>query len=199
MLLSQIRFHFFYHTLNSLQALIILRPQEAYKMAGDFARYLRFTLDAATAAGGMGSFKEEMRAVRAYADINQAQLGDRLTMVYRVADVDFPLPVLTIQPVVENAILHGIKPKVGGGTVTVSLQEQETHWQVTVEDDGVGFDPMEVDETRSIGLGNVRRRLCRFQGCSMRIESAPGKGTRVVLSYLKDIFEILPAVDSKRG
>ena len=82
-------------------------------MAGDFARYLRFTLDAATAAGGMGSFREELRAVRAYADINQAQLGTGSTMVYHVPDADFTLPVLTIQPVVENAILHGIKPKVG--------------------------------------------------------------------------------------
>ena len=113
MLLSQIRSHFFYHTLNALQALIVLKPEAAYKMAGDFARYLRFSLDSVTADGGIGSFREELRAVRAYADINQQQLGDRLHMVYQVPDVDFPIPLLTIQPIVENAILHGIKPKVG--------------------------------------------------------------------------------------
>ena len=186
MLLSQIRSHFFYHTLNSLQALIVLRPNEAYKMAGDFARYLRFTLDAATAAGGMGSFKEELRAVRAYADINQAQLGSRLTMVYHVSsEADFPLPVLTIQPVVENAILHGIKPKVGGGTVTVSLEETDDRWLVTVADDGLGFDPAAPAPEESIGLNNVRRRLSRFPGCGIEIFSAPGRGTRVVLSYPK--------------
>lgn len=78
MLLNQIRSHFFYHTLNALQALIVLKPEAAYKMAGDFARYLRFTLDSVTADGGIGSFREEIRAVRAYADINQQQLGDRL-------------------------------------------------------------------------------------------------------------------------
>lgn len=103
MLLSQIRSHFFYLTFNSLRALIVLLPDAAYKIAGDFARYLRFILDAATAAGGMGSFKEELRTVRAYADIGQAQLGDRMTMVYEISDVNFTLPVLTIQPVVENA------------------------------------------------------------------------------------------------
>ena len=191
MLLSQIRSHFFYHTLNALQALIVLRPGDAYKMAGDFARYLRFTLDAATAAGGIGSFKEELRAVRAYADINQAQLGDRLNMVYHVPpEADFSLPVLTIQPVVENAILHGIKPKVGGGTVTVSLEETETHWRVTVADDGLGFDPAAAAEAGSIGLSNVRRRLSRFPGCGIEIESAPGQGTRVVLSYQKELLKI---------
>ncbi len=155
-------------------------------MAGDFSRYLRFTLDASTAAGGMGSFKEELRAVRAYADINQAQLGERLAMVYHVPDVDFPLPVLTIQPVVENAILHGIKPKVGGGTVTLSLEETDTHWQVTVTDDGAGFDPAAAAAAGAIGLGNVRRRLRRFPGCGIHIQSAPGQGTRVVLTYRKE-------------
>ena len=190
MLLSQIRSHFFYHTLNSLQALIVLRPGDAYKMAGDFARYLRFTLDAATASGGIGSFKEELRAVRAYADINQAQLGDRLTMVYHVPpEADFPLPVLTIQPVVENAILHGIKPKVGGGTVSVALEETEDRWLVIVADDGLGFDPAAAAAEDSIGLGNVRRRLSRFPGCGIEIESAPGRGTRVVLSYRKGFSE----------
>ena len=192
MLLSQIRSHFFYHTLNALQALIVLRPEEAYKMAGDFARYLRFSLDAATAAGGMGTFREELRAVRAYADINQAQLGDRLTMVYHVPpEADFPLPVLTIQPVVENAILHGIRPKVGGGTVTVSLEEGEDGWRVTVADAGLGFDPAAAAEEGSIGLDNVRRRLRRFPGCGIEIRSAPGRGTRVVMTYPKGAGEIL--------
>ena len=83
MLLNQIRSHFFYHTLNALQALIVLKPEAAYKMAGDFARYLRFTLDSVTADGGIGSFREEIRAVRAYADINQQQLGDRLLEAVR--------------------------------------------------------------------------------------------------------------------
>ena len=185
MLLSQIRSHFFYHTLNALQALIVLKPEAAYKMAGDFARYLRFSLDSVTADGGIGSFREELRAVRAYADINQQQLGDRLHMVYQVPDVDFPIPLLTIQPIVENAILHGIKPKVGGGTVTLTLEELPDHWQVTVTDDGTGFDLETVRSGGSIGLENVRRRMARFPGSRMQITSAPGSGTRITLIYGK--------------
>ena len=185
MLLSQIRSHFFYHTLNSLQALIVLQPDAAYKMAGDFSRYLRFNLDSVTADGGVGSFRDELRAVRAYADINQQQLGDRLKMVYDIPDADFQIPLLTIQPVVENAILHGIKPKVGGGTVTLSLEEFADSWRVTVDDDGVGFDLESAKAKESIGLENVRQRLARFSGCGMRIISIPGTGTKVILTYKK--------------
>lgn len=186
MLLSQIRSHFFYHTLNSLQALIVLQPDAAYKMAGDFSRYLRFSLDSVTAAGGVGSFREELRAVRAYADINQQQLGDRLRMIYNIPEADFQIPLLTIQPVVENAILHGIKPKVGGGTVTLTLEELTDCWRVTVDDDGVGFD---LESTHgkegSIGLENVRRRMARFPNCELRLTSFPGIGTKVILIYGK--------------
>lgn len=185
MLLSQIRSHFFYHTLNSLQALIVLQPDAAYKMAGDFSRYLRFSLDSVTADGGVGSFREELRAVRAYADINQQQLGDRLHMVYDIPDADFQIPLLTIQPIVENAILHGIKPKVGGGTVTLKLEELADCWRVTVDDDGVGFDPETTRGRSSIGLENVRRRLARFPGCELRLTSFPGVGTKVILIYRK--------------
>ena len=92
MLLNQIRSHFFYHTLNALQALIVLKPEAAYKMAGDFARYLRFTLDSVTADGGIGSFREEILAVRAYADINQQQLGTGCTWSTRFPTWTFPSP-----------------------------------------------------------------------------------------------------------
>lgn len=185
MLLSQISSHFFYHTLSALQALIVLKPDAAYKMAGDFARYLRFNIDAITANNGIVSFKEELRAVRAYTDINEQQLGDRLHVVFDVPDVDFKIPALTVQPIVENAILHGIKPKVGGGTVTIALTEDADFWYVTVSDDGLGFDTEERQKEQSIGLSNVRKRIAQFQGYSMRIESAPDQGTRVTLSIKK--------------
>ena len=185
-LLSQISSHFFYHTLNALQALIVLEPDAAYKMAGDFSRYLRFNVDAVTAAGGIVTFREEMRSVRAYAEINEAQLGDRLKVVFDTADVDFNIPALSIQPIVENAILHGIKPKPGGGTVTVKLTEDRTHWHITVTDDGMGFDPAKV-RSESVGLPNVRQRISGFADCSMDMRSTPGKGTRVFLHISKNL------------
>lgn len=187
MLLSQIRSHFFYHTLNSLQALIVLQPDEAYKMVDDFSRYMRFNLDSITLEDGLCTFKEELRSVKAYTDINQMQLGERLKMNYEIPEIDFNIPVLTIQPIVENAILHGIKPKVGGGTVTVRLEEMEDCMKVTVEDDGVGFEVNEEILNQSVGMKNIRKRLEHFEGCTIHFESKVGVGTKVVLSYPKDL------------
>ena len=184
-MIHQISSHFFYHTLNALQALIVLQPEAAYKMAGDFSRYLRFNVDAVTAAGGVVSFSEELRAVRAYAEINEAQLGDRLKVIFDVPDVDFRMPALTLQPIVENAIIHGIKPKVGGGIVKVTLTEDERNWYIRVADDGQGFDPSKARQENSVGLSNVCKRIGKFEGCSLEIASAPGCGTTAVLIYRK--------------
>lgn len=184
-MVNQISTHFFYHTLNALQALIVLKPDEAYKMAGDFSRYLRFNVDAIAAAGGVVSFKEELRAVRAYAEINETQLGDRLKVIFDVPEVDFQMPALTLQTLVENAIIHGIKPKVGGGTVTVSLRSDEQNWYIRVADDGQGFDPTMARKEQSVGLSNIRRRIAAFEGCALEIASAPGCGTTAVLIFSK--------------
>lgn len=184
-MINQISTHFFYHTLNALQALIVMKPDAAYKMAGNFSRYLRFNVDAITAAGGVVSFKEELRSVRAYAEINEAQLGDRLRVVFDIPEADFQMPALTLQPIVENAIIHGIKPKVGGGTVTVSLTEDTENWYIRVNDDGQGFDSTRQQKDQSIGLSNVRKRIGKFEGCSLEIASAPGNGTTAVLVYKK--------------
>lgn len=190
LMLSQISSHFFYHTLNALQALIVLNPDAAYQMAGDFSRYLRFNTDAIMLADGIVSFKEELRAVQAYAHINEQMLGSRLKVIFDIAEGDFRIPALTVQPIVENAILHGIKPKVGGGTVTVRLTEGENHWHITVTDDGMGFDPTEQVLNRSVGLSNVRKRIGQFAGCSMDVESAVGQGTEISLHYNKKLQKI---------
>lgn len=182
-LLTQISSHFFYHTLNAIQALIVLEPDAAYKMTEDFSRFLRFKVDSVSATGGLVPFREELRTVRAYAEINQIQLGDRLHMVYNVTDEDFLIPVLTIQPIVENAIIHGIKPKVGGGTITITLSRGECCYEVIVFDDGVGYTPGGEHSEHSVGVENIRVRMAQFPGCSMEVESAPGRGTRVLLRY----------------
>ena len=186
-LLTQINSHFFYHTLNAIQALIVLEPSAAYKMTEDFSRLIRFKVDSVDVRHGLVSFKEEMRSVQAYADINEIQLGDRLQVEYDVFDADFMIPVLTIQPVVENAIVHGIKPKVGGGIVMVRLNRNGDFYEVVVEDDGVGFKPEEISSNTSVGISNVKTRMNQHQGCSINVESEPGLGTRVVLRYPTDL------------
>ena len=187
-LLTQISSHFFYHTLNSLQTLILLEPDMAVKMAGDFARYLRFNVDMSVNTEGIVSFKEEMRAIKAYAAINEVQLGERLQVIFNVpTDVDFNIPALTIEPIVENAILHGVKPKLEGGVVTVNLLEEEESWKVIIQDNGMGFDIEASKNKQSIGLNNVIKRIERFKNCHIKIESVVNIGTKVTINYSKNI------------
>lgn len=185
-LLAQIRSHFFYHTLNTLQGLIIMKPEMAVKMVEDFARYLRFNVNTGVNADELVLFKDEIRATRAYAKINEAQLEGRLRVEFNIPDVNFMIPALTIEPIVENAILHGIKPKISGGSVRVSLYEDENFWFVNIEDDGVGFDIGKVDRAHSIGLQNVKKRMSHFEGCGINIESTIGSGTKVKMFFSKD-------------
>lgn len=196
-LFSQIRSHFFYHTLNTLQGLILINPTMAVKMVEDFARFLRFNVNMSVNTQELVSFKEEIRATRAYAQINEAQLGERLKVEFLVPEVNFMIPCLTIEPLVENAILHGIKPKIGGGTVRVKLEEDADYWYVYVEDDGVGFDIEEATKGRedfsmkegeispAIGLKNIQKRMGRFEGCGIHIESILGSGTKIKLFFTK--------------
>ncbi|PKM71561.1 MAG: hypothetical protein CVU91_13325 [Firmicutes bacterium HGW-Firmicutes-16] len=182
-LLTQINSHFFHHTLNAIQALIVMEPKAAYKMTEDFSRFIRFKVDSVGLQQGLVPFREEMRSVRAYADMNVVQLGERLTIEYDVFDADFMIPVLTIQPIVENAIEHGIKPHIGGGKVRVSLRQDEDYYEVTVLDDGEGFTPGEDSNVVSVGIANIKTRMGKHPGCSIKVESEPGKGTKVVLHY----------------
>ena len=186
-LLAQISSHFFYHTLNAIQALIVLDPDSAYRMTEDFSRFLRFKVDSVSAQSGLVPFREELRTVRAYAEINKVQLQGRLNVEYNVFDADFLIPVLTIQPVVENAIIHGIKPKVGGGTVRVSLSRGQGRYIVCVSDDGVGYSPGEEASVHSVGIQNIRTRMEQFPGCSMEVTSEPGHGTTVSLIYADNL------------
>lgn len=188
-LLTQINSHFFYHTLNVIQALIALEPDSAYKMTEDFSRFLRFKVDSVGARHGLVPFKEEMRCVQAYADINAVQLGARLKMEYDIFDADFMIPALTVQPAVENAIDHGIKPSVIGGTVRVHLRKEGGFYTVSIEDNGAGFTPGGQSRQNSVGMANVRTRMEDYPGCSISIRSAPGKGTTVILRYPGDLSE----------
>jgi len=197
MLLAQISSHFFYHTLNAIQALIVLDPEAAYTMTEDFSRFLRFKVDSVSAEDGLVPFREELRTVRAYAEINRIQLGERLKMEYDVPEEEFMIPVLTVQPIVENAIIHGIKPKVGGGTVRVRLNIGEDFYEITVEDDGVGYLPGDEQAGRSVGIRNIRVRMEQYPGCSVSVKSEPGRGTRVTLRYPRDLGGGTDAVETE--
>jgi sensor histidine kinase YesM len=102
--------------------------------------------------------------------------------------VDFHLPALTIQPIVENAIKHGLMKLSKGGTIRVVSYETDTHYCVSVEDDGMGFDTsVLLDERKHVGLRNIRERLKAMVSGTLEIESTVGVGTKVLITIPKEV------------
>jgi len=118
-------------------------------------------------------------------DLEKAIYGKALMVVFNIESTDFKLPTLTVQPIVENAVKHGIGRREGGGTVTVSVRETETAHLIVVADDGPGFDFLDYLMTnewrKCVGIENVRRRLADMCGGSLEIESVQGVGTTATI------------------
>jgi len=178
LMLSQIKPHFIYNTLTTIQSMIKLNPEQAYNTTGIFASYLRSNISAIDSFEPV-PLSKELENVRSYADIEQIRFGDKLQVIYDIKSFAFSLPPLTVQPLVENAIKHGIRKRSGKGTVTVSSFEDENFFYVTVTDNGVGFTPENIDNSMSIGLKNIEYRLRTISNSKLEIDSKPGEGTSV--------------------
>ena len=183
-MLSQIQPHFLYNVISSIQELCRTDPEKARLALGDFAEYLRGNMDSLTDTAPI-HFTREMAHVENYLKLEKVRFGDELTILFDVQEKDFFLPSLTIQPLVENAVKHGIGEKENGGTIKISTHREEQFVIVEICDDGIGFDPEKSDlhreEKSHIGIANIKTRLSQLPGCSLSIESAPGKGTKATI------------------
>ena len=177
-MLSQIQPHFLYNTLNSIYQLCETNPMRARSLVNSFSEYLRNNLSTLEEPG-LITFETELSHVNTYLDIERVRFEDTLEIEYDIKCVDFSLPVLTVQPIVENAVKHGTSKKRGGGTVRISTREDKESYIVEVFDTGCGFDPAKPknDGKRHVGIENVKQRLSNMCGGSLSIESTVGKGT----------------------
>ena len=184
-MISQIQPHFIYNTLGTIEQLCLEQPERASKLVHDFSLYLRGNFSQIDNAAPIGLSKE-LEHVRHYADIEQTRFPD-MTIRFDLHSSEFLLPALTIQPLVENAIKHGLMKLESGGTVTIRTFETDGHYCVSVVDDGVGFDPSVLrDETKHIGIRNIRGRLEAMCNGTLMIDSAPGKGTTALIRIPKE-------------
>lgn len=174
---AQIHPHFLFNALNTLYGLIPRTARGARQTVLDLADILRFFFRTGQAEVRL---EEEMRIVEAYLAIEALRLGDRLT--YEIAaepeTMSVTIPVLTIQPLVENAVRHGVTPAPGGGRVRVEAHLREGRLRISVSDSGPGFPPDPPSDARPrVGLENVKKRLrLRYgAGHSWDVESAPGR------------------------
>ena len=186
-MLSQIRPHFIFNSLGAIRRLCRNDP-EARDTVSRFALNLRGNLDSLSQREPV-AFRTELEHTKAYLDLEKLRFGDELTVEFDLETTDFLLPTLTLQPLVENAVCHGVRGKESGtGTVRVSTRETSDTVEITVADDGPGFTPGQTPEDgRShIGLENVRERLKRMCDGSLQIDSEPGKGSRVTMIIPKE-------------
>ena len=186
MMLSQIQPHFVYNALSSISTLIPIEPEKAQKALDDFTEYLRANLSSLT-EHRLISFEDELKHIEAFLSLEEIRFGDRVKVVYDLKANGFFLPPLTIQPLVENAVRHGILQKVEGGTVRLSTYELDDAYAVEVIDDGIGFDAnaLDLSSNKHIGINNIRYRLSKMNKGSLVIESESGKGTRAVVKIFK--------------
>ncbi|MDO4540299.1 MAG: histidine kinase [Syntrophomonadaceae bacterium] len=178
---SQIRPHFIYNTLGAIHGQISAAPELAEEMVYSFSKYLRANIDAVSGTGTI-PFARELEHIKNYARIEELRFIGRVGVEYDIETDEFELPPLTVQPLVENAIKHGICKKREGGTVWVRTREEPGAYVIRVEDDGVGFAPEDIAAAAgSSGIRNIRFRLEAMMGGTVEIGVRPGGGTVAVV------------------
>lgn len=190
---AQISPHFIYNALTAIASFVRTDPDRARDLLIDFADFTRYSFQR---HGEFTALEEELRSIERYLVLEQARFGDRLSVTLRIAPevLAVKVPVLSLQPLVENAVRHGLAGKDGPGRVTILAEDVDREAVISIEDDGVGEDPEVIRrvlagdaDTDSIGLGNVDGRLRSAYGnhYGLVVETAPGAGTRVIVRIPK--------------
>jgi len=173
MLQAQIEPHFLFNSLANVAALIDADPKLASRLLDALIVYLRSSLARTRAEGG--TLGDEVALLGAYLEILKIRMGERLDYAFEIAPElqAHAFPPMLLQPLVENAIRHGLEPKVAGGRVTVSARRQDDRLLIAVTDDGLGF-----AETpgEGVGVANIRARLAALYGPAARLELSSGVG-----------------------
>lgn len=176
----QMRPHFIYNTMTSIYHLCDQDPKLAQQTIRDFTDYLRKNFNA-VASDHTIPFSAELEHTRAYLAVEQATYDESLFVTYDTPHTMFRLPPLTLQPIVENAVKHGRDPYAGPFHISIRTRKTETASEITVTDDGRGFDP-DAGSEPGIALNNIRQRLELMCGGSMTITPNEGGGTVVTLT-----------------
>ena len=161
--------------------LCTLDPERAQEATVTFADYLRGNMDSLKQTAPM-PFETELEHLKKYLYIEKLRFGKKLNIVYDIQATDFKVPLLSIQPLVENAVKHGVGMKKKGGTVTISTKRTDSGYEIIIADDGVGFDtnaPKKDDGRSHVGMENTKKRLKDLCGADVVITSTVGEGTTV--------------------
>lgn len=186
-LLAQIKPHFFYNVINTIMGFCLTQPEKAHQLLGEFSTLISTRLRFGESEHRFIQLGEELAMVTSYLTIEQARFGDLLRYeIHCDAAASQLVPPLILEPLVENAVKHGIYEKTGGGRIRIYIQTTAEGLKFTVTDDGVGIAADRLQEilagthrTVGIGLSNIRRRLELDYSQPLHIESVTGSGTTV--------------------
>jgi two-component system LytT family sensor kinase len=190
---AQISPHFIYNALTAIESFVRTDPERARELLVEFADFTRYSF---RSHGQFTTMAEELRLVDTYLDLERARFGDRLRVTLRVAPevLGVVVPSLVLQPLVENAIRHGIEPSEKEGNLSIAIADADNEALIVIEDDGVGADPIYLSRVlsgsgqgRGVGLHNVDERLRAVFGeeHGLTIETGIGSGTKVQLRIPK--------------
>ena len=184
-MMSQIRTHFIFNVLTAISGFCKYDAEKADEALILFSRYLRRNIKIIEEEG-LIDFSKELDQLQDYVSLEQLRFPDTITFEEKIEESDFQIPPLTIQPIVENAIRHGMVEHGRKGTVRLHTMSDERNIIITISDDGVGFIPEECVKEDSVGIRNVRFRLENMVRGSLTIESNPDKGTKVTIYIPKE-------------
>ena len=185
-MMSQIQPHFVYNSLSSISTLIPINPDKAQKALDNFTEYLRHNLSSLTETS-LIHFEDELKHIKVYLSLEELRFNDRIKINYDIRSSEFMVPPLSIQPLVENAVKHGILKKVEGGTLTIKSYSKDNAKIVEIIDDGVGFDLSKIDfnTNEHFGIENIRSRLKIMCNGKLEIISKPGQGAKSIITFYK--------------
>lgn len=190
---AQISPHFIYNSLNAIASYVISDPHRARELLIEFADFTRYSF---RRHGDFTTVAEELRSIDRYLLLERARFGERLQVSLQIGPevLSTVIPFLSLQPLVENAVRHGIEAKTGVGHIKLTAQDAGDYAQITVEDDGVGMDPAHLaevlaghDDGDHVGLRNVDARLRQVYGDEhgLVVDTGPGAGTLITLRVPK--------------
>ncbi len=189
---AQISPHFIYNALGAIASFVRTDPERARELIMEFAEFTRYSF---RSHGEFTTLAEELRSIDRYLTLERARFGERLKVRLRIAPEVLPvvLPFLSVQPLVENAVRHGLSRKPGVGMVSIEASDAGAECHITVEDDGVGMDPTvlqgahQSEDGQHVGLSNVDDRLRAVfgDGFGLVVETGIGAGTKVSMRVPK--------------
>ncbi len=197
---AQISPHFIYNALTAIASTITTDPPRARDLVLEFADFTRYSF---RRAGEFTTLADELQSIDSYLQLERARFGERLSVSLRIAPEVLPtvIPFLSLQPLVENAVRHGLEPKEGGGTISITAVEAGAFTEIRIDDDGVGTDPEALRAALAgrptvdhLGLRNVDARLRQRYGddLGLVVETQRGAGTLVIMRVPRSQPENIP-------